>query len=56
MEIKVARKIIKTCITVEKKEKLIATNTEARKRRRLAKELEGYKGKIIHSCEEVESF
>lgn len=53
---KAVRKIIKTCITVERKEKLITTNTEARKSRRLVKELKGYKEKRIFSCEELGSF
>lgn len=45
VRMKAARKIIKTCITVERKENLIATNTEARKTRTLVKELKGYKEK-----------
>lgn len=53
---KAARKIMKTCVTVERKEKLIATNTEARKSRRLVKELKGYKEKRIFSCEEMGNF
>lgn len=46
LRMKAARKIIKTCITVERKN-LIATNTEAMKNSRLVKELKGYKEKNI---------
>jgi len=53
---KAARKIIKTHTMVERKEKIIATGTEARKSRRLVKELKGYKEKSILSCEELGSF
>lgn len=42
---KVARKTIKICITVERNENLIATNTEARKNRTPVKELKGYQEK-----------
>lgn len=47
LRMKAARKIIKTCITVERKKNLIATNTEAMKNSRLVKELKGYKEKNI---------
>lgn len=40
---KAATKIIKICITVERKKNLIATNTKARKSRTLVKELKRYK-------------
>lgn len=43
---KTARKIIKACVAVERNEKLITTNKEENKGRKLAKELKGSKKNI----------